>query len=45
MPCPSHRPFPPMHLPNPRRSLLAYALALFGRWLPAKVLLALNRKR
>jgi hypothetical protein len=34
-----------MHLPRPRRSLLAYALALVGRWLPAKVLLALNRKR
>jgi len=34
-----------MHLPNPRRSLLAYALALVGRWLPARVLLALNRTR
>ena len=34
-----------MKLPNPRRSLLAYALALFGRWLPARTLLALNRNR
>jgi hypothetical protein len=34
-----------MKLPRPRRSLRAYALALVGRWLPARVLLALNRNR
>ena len=34
-----------MKLPNPRRSLRAYILALVGRWLPVRVLLALNRNR
>ena len=34
-----------MKLPRPRRSLRAYGLALIGRWLPARVLLALNRNR
>ena len=33
-----------MHLPRPRRSLYAYALALMGRFLPAALLLRLNRK-
>lgn len=34
-----------MKLPNRRRSLSAYALSLVGRFLPARLLLALNRKR
>lgn len=34
-----------MNLPNPRRSLRAYALSIVGRFLPARVLLALNRNR
>ena len=32
-----------MHLPRPRRSLSAYALALVGRFLPAPLLLRLNK--
>lgn len=34
-----------MKLPNPRRSLRAYVIALVGRWLPVRVILALNRNR
>jgi len=32
-----------MTLPRPRRSLRAYVLSILGRYLPARVLLRLNR--
>lgn len=32
-----------MNPPRPRRSLLAYLLSILGRFLPAGILLALNR--
>lgn len=32
-----------MKLPRPRRSLPAYLLSIFGRFLPARVLLSWNK--